>query len=400
MSFFNLFPMLAAGAPAAGRALQIVQGWLLPVLLPVGAAAAAIYYLNSRPLRRQEGARFLLDLIESALQQGQSIEHHILSLANCRDASPGVRFHLLAAYLEQGHGLVPALEKVPALLPPQVLAMLKVGQNLGDFSRVLPACRLLLQDGTSQTRALINYQVAFGLVLNPMLIGLLPMLFTRVFPVFNDVAAGLKIQPGGLYDTLSAWFPFLLLAQMALLLACYGSALFLFGGTRFVSWLQAGVRPLRDWSDWLFLHVPWRRKRLQRDFSAMLGLLLDAGLPEERALRLAALSTANGIFARRAGQAAARLGQGAKLTEAVQLLDDTGEFRWRLRNGAHGARGFFAALAGWQASLDAKAFELEQAAAQALSTGLVLLNAASVALVAAGVFQFISHLSNAPFQFK
>lgn len=187
---------------------------------------------------------------------------------------------------------------------------------------------------------------------------------------------------------------------MALLLACYGSALFLFGGTRFVSWLQAGVRPLRDWSDWLFLHVPWRRKRLQRDFSAMLGLLLDAGLPEERALRLAALSTANGIFARRAGQAAARLGQGAKLTEAVQLLDDTGEFRWRLRNGAHGARGFFAALAGWQASLDAKAFELEQAAAQALSTGLVLLNAASVALVAAGVFQFISHLSNAPFQFK
>lgn len=190
MSFFNLFPMLAAGAPAAGRALQIVQGWLLPVLLPVGAAAAAIYYLNSRPLRRQEGARFLLDLIESALQQGQSIEHHILSLANCRDASPGVRFHLLAAYLEQGHGLVPALEKVPALLPPQVLAMLKVGQNLGDFSRVLPACRLLLQDGTSQTRALINYQVAFGLVLNPMLIGLLPMLFTRVFPVFNDVAAG------------------------------------------------------------------------------------------------------------------------------------------------------------------------------------------------------------------
>ena len=400
MSFVKLFPILAAGAPAASPALHIVQGWLLPVLIPVGAVAAAIYYINSRPLRRQEGARFLLDLIESALQQGQSIEHHIISLANSRDASPGVRFHLLAAHLEKGHGLIPALEKVPELLPPQVLAMLKVGENLGDFSRVLPACRLLLHDGTSQTRALINYQVAFGLVLNPMMICLLPILFTHVFPVFNDIATGLKIEPGGVYDTLSAWFPFLLLAQMTLLLACYGSAVLLFGGTRFVSWLQAGVRPLRDWSDWLFLHVPWRRKRLQRDFSAMLGLLLDAGVPEEKALSLAAYSTANGIFMRRAGKAAERLRQGAKLTEAVQLLDDTGEFRWRLLNGAHGTRGFFSALKGWQASLDAKAFQLEQAAAQALSTSLVLINAGTVALVAAGVFQFISHLSNASFRFK
>jgi hypothetical protein len=103
---------------------------------------------------------------------------------------------------------------------------------------------------------------------------------------------------------------------------------------------------------------------------------------------------------RRAGKAAERLRQGAKLTEAVQLLDDTGEFRWRLLNGAHGTRGFFSALKGWQASLDAKAFQLEQAAAQALSTSLVLINAGTVALVAAGVFQFISHLSNASFRFK
>jgi hypothetical protein len=187
---------------------------------------------------------------------------------------------------------------------------------------------------------------------------------------------------------------------MALLLACYACAVFMFGGTRLVSWLQAGVRPLRDWSDWLFLHVPWRRKRLQRDFSAMLGLLLDAGVPEEKALRLAALSTANGLFARRAEKAAEKLRQGAKLTEAVQLLDDTGEFRWRLLNGAHGTRGFFSALEGWQVSLDAKAFQLEQAAAHVLSTSLVLLNAGTVALVAAGVFQFISHLSNASFHYR
>jgi hypothetical protein len=132
----------------------------------------------------------------------------------------------------------------------------------------------------------------------------------------------------------------------------------------------------------------------------MLALLLDAGVPEEKALRLAAVSTANGVFIRRAEKAAEALRDGAALTQAVQLLDDTGEFRWRLLNGAHGARGFFAALEGWQASLDARAFQLEQAAAQSISTSLILLNAVTVALIAAAVFQFISRLSSAPFHYK
>jgi hypothetical protein len=53
-------------------------------------------------------------------------------------------------------------------------------------------------------------------------------------------------------------------------------------------------------------------------------------------------------------------------------------------------------LEGWQASLDARAFQLEQAAAQVISTSLLLINAVTVALVAAGVFQFISRLGNSP----
>jgi hypothetical protein len=119
-------------------------------------------------------------------------------------------------------------------------------------------------------------------------------------------------------------------------------------------------------------------------------------VPEEEALRKAAFGTANGIFMRRAEKAAEQLRQGVPMPEAVQMLDESGEFRWRLANGAHGARGFFAALAGWQASLDAKAFQLEQGAAHAISTSLVLINAITVALVATGVLEFIGHLSNAP----
>jgi len=397
MSLDAITPLFAAGATHTSVALPLLHGWLLPILFPIIAVVGTIYYVNSRPLRRQEAARFLLDLIESAVEQGQSVERHIVSLARCKDASVGVRFHLLAAYIERGRGLVAALEKVPDLLPAQVTAMLKVGETLGDYSRVLPACRLLLRDGTSQTRALINYQVAFGFVANPVLLFLLPLMAATIFPVFRDIAASMKIAPGRPFQDLMVWMPFLCVVQLVLVLACFVFTIFMLGGPRFASLLQAGVPAARVWFDWFELRVPWRRKRLQRDFSAMLAFLLDAGEPEERALRLAAFATDNSVFIGRAEEAAGQLHNGVKLTEAVLTLDDSGEFRWRLANAAHSGRGFLCALQGWQASLEARAFQLEQGAAHAISTSLLLINTVTVALIAAGVFQFVSNLVGASF---
>ena len=63
-----------------------------------------------------------------------------------------------------------------------------------------------------------------------------------------------------------------------------------------------------------------------------------------------------------------RLREGVALTEAVQAIDDTGEFRWRLTNAAYGRGGFMAALSGWHEALDAKAYQLEQAASQVITT--------------------------------
>jgi hypothetical protein len=54
----------------------------------------------------------------------------------------------------------------------------------------------MLREGISQTRALINYQVAFGLVLNPLMVFLQPVIFTTVLPVMKDIATGLHIAPG------------------------------------------------------------------------------------------------------------------------------------------------------------------------------------------------------------
>jgi type II secretory pathway component PulF len=143
---------------------------------------------------------------------------------------------------------------------------------------------------------------------------------------------------------------------------------------------------------WAAYHTPWKRKRMQRDFSKMLAVLLDAGMPEAQAVTLAADCTANKIFQRRAERAAAKMSQGVKLTEAVQALDDAGEFQWRLTNACHAHGGFLRALTGWCEALDAKAYQQEQSAALTLTSALVVLNGLFVCLIALAVFGSLAWL--------
>ena len=174
--------------------------WLLLALLILGLALL-VFYVISLPLRRQERDRFLLDVIESALAQGEQVERYIISLAQTRDRSPGIQFHLLAAHLETGCSFVDALEKTPRLFPPQLLAMLKVGESIGDLRKVLPACRKLLRDGISQSRAAINYQVVFAFVLNPMVLLAVPFLAVKIMPVFGEIFSGFGMKFSSLATT-------------------------------------------------------------------------------------------------------------------------------------------------------------------------------------------------------
>ncbi|MGA2557430.1 MAG: type II secretion system F family protein, partial [Verrucomicrobiota bacterium] len=140
--------------------------------------------------------------------------------------------------------------------------------------------------------------------------------------------------------------------------------------------------------------LPWRRKRLQRDFSTLLALLLDSGVPEPEAVALAAEGTANTIFRQRADRVVEKLRQGVKLTQAVQSLDDSGEFAWRLANAVHGHAGFLQALAGWHESLDAKAFQQEQAAAHGITSGLVLWSGLIVGAIAISAFMCLVSITD------
>ncbi len=144
----------------------------------------------------------------------------------------------------------------------------------------------------------------------------------------------------------------------------------------------------------LFAGLPWRRKRLQRDFSSMVSVLLDAEVPEAEAVALAAESTANLQVTRRANIVCALLKNGVKLPVAIRALDDSKELHWRLANALQRGGGFLRALTGWHEALDAKAFQLEQSAAQITTTLVVLFNGLFVACITIAAFLAFIQLIN------
>ena len=344
-------------------------------------------------MRRNERARFFLDLLESGLNDGRSAEATIVDASASRDRSLGVRFHLLAAYIEKGIRLSAALESVPRLLPPEIKAMLKTGERIGDIRKVFPACRALLKDAVSNVRGALNYVVILAFVATPAAIMIPLIIRIKVLPsyvqVFSGTLEGMSLPAFTrlVFGTngIVFWIQIAILFLVWIALVAYVS------GPRLQGWLDRTAPGLANFVQFC---LPWRRKRLQRDFSAMLALLLDSGVSEGEAVTLAAASTANSALERRADKARAQLEGGVPLPHAIRSVDDAEEFGWRLSNALKRGSGFLRALAGWHDALDAKAFQMEQSAAQLATTGLVLFNGLVIGSFVLAVFLALVQLLN------
>jgi type II secretory pathway component PulF len=362
-------------------------------VIPILGLLYGAYYLITLPLRRQERASFFLDLLETGFRQGRSPEESLVAISKTKDRDLGVQFHLLAAHMEWGSSLGEALNRMPAFLPPQIRAMLEVGEKIGDVPRIIPTCRALLKDGHSRMRSAFNYAV-ITLVVFPVLPVMLSILSQTVLPKYGEIFSG-SLGEGMPLPRLTRWVTemtiWIAAGQFALGVVLLLGFKFYIGGVRLWHWLEAGLWPV---SDAFLVCFPWRRKRLQRDFCKMLALLLDASVPEVQAIQLAARSTANRVFTRRAEKAIADLQAGKGLAEALRRFDEANEFSWRIANAGKTSGGFLQALAGWIEALDAKAFQQEQAASQFITTGLVLLNGVVVGLVVVGFFQPLIELVN------
>lgn len=384
----ELQPMFMISSPGELLLSLLVHGLLF--FLPVIAFSFLAYYLLSLPAKRHEHARFFLHLLEICQRTGKPIEHALVAVSESRDRSPGMRFHLTSAYVEEGDRLAAALEK-SRLCPRSVIAMLAAGEYIGDVAKVLPACRMQLQDARSGIRNAMNHFLVLVVGLAPLFLAILWMLSVMVMPKFREIFGsvyGTDEMSGGLAFLsvslrVASWVETLFVAFLAI------AALLYLCGPGTPPWIRKFAVPFVDS---MALLVPWKRRRMQRNFAAILAVLLDVDVPEPMALKLAAASSGNDVFRRRAGRATQRLADGETLTQAVTALDSAGEFRWRLTNAAHGRGGFAVALRGWFEGLDARAFQQEQATSHVLTTGLVIVNGVMVGCICIGVFGLLTQL--------
>lgn len=368
---------------------SLVIGLPIGLLLVVVAAAAFLWITG--PVRRRERALLFFDLIGYGLERGQSPERTVHGLSASRETCLGSHFHLVALECAQGRRLSEALEKVPEFLPPRIAKIIALGEELGDVGKVLPICRETVRipgqsrDGTVATLALVPGASSL------LLVAVMAMINTVIVPKFHEIFEGLAagtdsaagLAPGmALLDT-RAW------RVLPLLLLLVSLVVFALADERFLALRR--FLPGHRFFDNLTVLLPWTRLRLKRDFSAMLALLLDAGVPEEQAVRRAAEATGNPVIAGMGGRMAADLRSGTALPKAILKRGLDRSFSWTLVNCLRSGRDFFAALRSANDAMSLRAERLEQQAAGATVAFVTLLNGAVIALCVIGLFHvFIS----------
>lgn len=348
-----------------------------------------IYYLFSLPRRRLERAMVFLNVVDAGMRRGATPEDTIKKAAACGDDSLSIRFHLAAGWILKGATWREAVTKVPRLLPPNIAQMLLMSDRIGGWQKVYPVCKRQLIDVLSQLRARQSC-LSPSIVILPIPIFMVATTVTRVvLPKFHAIAQDYEIQFTSLLDWITA-APFPVMGAVVLLGLIPLLILFIhIAGPRLWGW-RFLTGTAGDRIDWL---VPWQRKRLQRDFALLLGLLLDAGVPEAEAVELAAKGTANVIMASKAIGVRQSLTQGKSLPDALAALDTNGEFQWRFQQAAEGGTRFENALSGWCDALQARADQMQQTAMHIGSVTLLLLNALLVGLITHDVFGILIRIT-------
>ena len=413
-----------------------ISGLILALLGLMAISVTFCHYLFYRVFEYRERGRLFLEMLALAEKSGQSIEQTIIEFSKRGNQSFGGKYDQVARHIESGLTLPEALEKEPGCLPAQTVATVKVGYESGNVSATLPVAMEELCEKERSVRTIGDLYLVVVVGVATMIMW---VLMTFIVPKFKAIFADMlgegevlpaftmwviSISEATKYFALSSlvvigslicanlirrisgpqlkvqlavlarYWMLLLSAFIMLSLLLWDGEVFLgLGGlaTAIVAGSCIGLCVLfycdqMGWFDWFRYLVPWHRKRLQRDFSHILALLLDSGIPEEKALELAAASTANGVIKQRALKAIVAVRSGVGMAKAVQLMDDSKEFQWRLTNALQTEFNFVDALKGWHESLSARADRQQQTYVSLIETSMLFAFGLMVGSIMIGMF--------------
>jgi len=423
-------------APRVFVLLTGIPGSILALLGVMAISVTFCHYLFYRVFEYRERGRLFLEMLALAEKSGQSIEQTIIEFSKRGNQSFGGKYDQVARHIESGLTLPEALEKEPGCLPAQTIATVKVGYESGNVSATLPVAMEELCEKERSVRTIgdLYLVVVVGVATMTMWV-LMTFIVPKFKAIFADMLGAGEVLPaftmwvisiseatkyfalsslvviGSLIcanlirrisgpqlkvqlAVLARYWVLLFSAFIMLSLLLWDGEVFLgLGGlsTAIVAGSCIGLYVLfycdqMGWFDWFRYLVPWHRKRLQRDFSYILALLLDSGIPEAKALELAAASTANGVIKQRARKAIVAVRSGVGMAKAVQLMDDSKEFQWRLANALQTEFNFVDALKGWHESLSARADRQQQTYVALMETSMLFALGLIVGSIMIGMF--------------
>ena len=225
--------------------IRAILFWVLLWFLPVAVLSVGFYFLVTIPARRDAKSRLALEIIASGLAHGNSPERTMVAVSKTREKAVGARFHLVAAYIEEGCRLSVAINQSPGFVPAGVAGLLHVGEVTGDYLKCIHAARELVAAPVTRTSSAIHYAFALLCVVAPTAFLILPWWQIWIWPRFVQIFHDMVQVPVPAYSHFIS-------ENLGWLAALYGlvAAIFLLG---FVIYLAAPRIPVTD--GWTYLLV-------------------------------------------------------------------------------------------------------------------------------------------------
>ena len=308
-----------------------LPGFLLLVLL--FAAPAGRYRELVIPFTSYLGA-----IVRRNLPLGSSLSAFASELSVWRARSRSM-LESIADDTDNGLLLADALDRYPSVFPKAYRALVRAGERGGNLAHVMDRLGEMARLRGATTRRVLAY-LLYPAALLTILVGISSVLIVVVVPQFAVMFR--EAVPGGTLPP--AMTLFLQLAEMATgwwYLVPLGAA------ALYAAWASVKGRgastAVASWTGW---HLPllkrYERRRAVSQYALVAGRLIEAGLPEQESLEVAAVSSGNVCMDRIARGASERTKEGAKLSDALRTADARGElppeFAWYVEVGEASGR--------------------------------------------------------------
>ena len=266
--------------------------------------------------RRRAKIYLLVDHLTALARKGLPLHAGLRALGQDLGGFMGRRVEGVARRVEEGETLGAAFAAAPRTFPPFLRSMIALGEKSGNFASFLEEMRRSYRRATEMTYQSV-FPFLYPLILTVCINFALTGITVGVAPKFAEIFVQV-----GIGDRYSDWWPVLVAANQAVFALCILLVLFVIFGGFSPHFGSSLVRFLKGITDRLLLWTPLLGTLLRdgaaHHFALCTGLFLRAGAPLPDAVLAVADVERNEVYRRRLRAAAARLREGARLSDVLR----------------------------------------------------------------------------------